>query len=228
MDKRILKDLRQSLSDLKYVRTNNPMGILMQTMTPEQKKEALRESAAATSVGFALPGIGFGAAGPAIFSLPTMLPEVIETQTQKNKNKNDMNNRVVKDEEPAGAITYNNTVYTPFSYVDTKGDTIRGYSSISARPGRLWKITYATSPGQTRGESKLTTQNESGELQAGREYRISRTSDYGKALDEIFANSAMSQPITKDYSKATGLKKLFYKILGYKEGGSVNYLNYIQ
>lgn len=142
--------------------------------------------------------------------------------------KNLFQNRIVKDQQPAGKITYNGATYDPYSYITTKGDTVRGYASSNANRGQIYDIKYTTAPGQQRSESKLTTQNETGELKAGKEYRMSRTSDYGKALDGIFFNPAMSQPVTEDYSKLPFYKLWIYKLMGYKDGGSLNYLNYIK
>lgn len=129
--------------------------------------------------------------------------------------------KVVKDKEPAKKlepIEFDDVNYTGDRYINTKGDTISLFGTSRAKPGQLYEIRYTSKKGGD-GSATLTTRQESGQLSPGPWNRISRTSDWGKTIDDYFYDKSKTLPISEDYSKKPFIIKWLYKLAGYKHGG---------
>ena len=125
---------------------------------------------------------------------------------------------------PEDQLIFEGNVFQPSAWISTEGDTIRSAYAPTARKGQIYRVQYRTKPGST--EPILTTQKESGEAAAGTEVRISPTSSWGKTINSAFKQPMMALPIGNDYSKKPWYSRWLYDLMGYKEGGKLNYLNY--
>lgn len=105
---------------------------------------------------------------------------------------------------------FDNLTYDTYGEVTPSGDTLRYAITSGAKPGQLYKIEYLTKQGQPRNNSTLHTKQESGQLIPGFLTPISRTSDWGKTIDNVFYPEIMETPVTEDYSKVGKIKQLLY------------------
>jgi hypothetical protein len=81
-------------------------------------------------------------------------------------------------------VVFDGNEYSYSDMVATNGDSIRTYLPVElVKPGQLYTVKYVSSPD---GTQRLLTREESGQLAAGNEVRISPTSDWGKTLIQAF------------------------------------------
>lgn len=218
----------------KYASSIQPVMEVYNKLPKEEKKPYLETAIAAQGIS-AFPTFMISPSAAMTVLGTTFLPSSAgyainkEIENKNNKKEEKDMKPIVKDETPAAPlqqINFDGIKYALDAYVNTKGDTIRTAATTIAKPGQLYEIIYTTPKGTKREDSKLTTKQESGNTKAGQEVRINRTSDWGQTIDNAFYNEMMNIPVTKDYSKMTGLGKFFAKMFGYKNGGEIT--NWLQ
>jgi hypothetical protein len=82
-------------------------------------------------------------------------------------------------------VTFDGNDYSYYDYITVNGDSIREYSPANGtvKPGKIYTVKHVSSPD---GTQRLLAREESGQLLAGKEVRISPTSEWGQILTQAF------------------------------------------
>lgn len=118
-------------------------------------------------------------------------------------------------------VTFDGNDYSYYDYITVNGDSIREYSPANGtvKPGKIYTVKHVSSPD---GTQRLLAREESGQPLAGKEVRISPTSEWGQTLTQAFPRWAGQFQPSEDRSKLSPVQKVLYKIFGYKQGGWLN------
>lgn len=130
---------------------------------------------------------------------------------------------MAKKEKISNPVNFQGNDFKGFSYINTAGDTIRQFTTTEARPGEYYQIEYVMP--KDNSPMKIRTEKDTAGLLAGKKYAVDPNGNIGDWLNESFLIPAKQLPINHDRSKATGIKKLGYKVLEYldkfQQGGNV-------
>ena len=130
---------------------------------------------------------------------------------------------MAKKEKILNPVNFQGNDFKGFSYINTVGDTIRQFTTTEARPGEYYQIEYVMP--KNNGPLKIRTEKDTAGLLADKKYAVDPNGNVGDWLNESFLIPAKQLPINHDRSKATGLKKLGYKVLEYfdkfQQGGQM-------
>lgn len=130
---------------------------------------------------------------------------------------------MAKKEKILNPVNFQGNDFEGFSYINTAGDTIRQFTTTEARPGEYYQIEYVMP--KDNSPMKIRTEKDTAGLLAGKKYAVDPNGNIGDWLNESFLIPAKQLPINHDRSKATGIKKLGYKVLEYlnkfQQGGNV-------
>ena len=118
-------------------------------------------------------------------------------------------------------VTFDGNDYSYYDYITVNGDSIREYSPANGtvKPGKIYTVKHVSSPD---GTQRLLAREESGQPLAGKEVRISPTSEWGQTLTQAFPRWAGQFQPSEDRSKLSPVQKVLYKIFGYQQGGWLN------
>lgn len=131
---------------------------------------------------------------------------------------------MAKKEKISNPVNFQGNDFKGFSYINTAGDTIRQFTTTEARPGEYYQIEYVMP--KDNSPMKIRTEKDTAGLLAGKKYAVDPNGNIGNWLNESFLIPAQQLPINHDRSKATGIKKLGYKVLEYldkfQQGGNIS------
>lgn len=123
-------------------------------------------------------------------------------------------------ETTTNEVIFDGVPYRGTSYITHAGDTVKEYSTDIARPGQLYQVKLVRKKGNN-GNTTILTQQETGNVKAGRTFRVNETSDWGKTLTDAFGPSAKELSPHSDYSQLPAWKRFLYGLIGLQDGGKV-------